>query len=50
MTVFDAEAEITLLKQVEEQAVRAAAALERVLDLMRQTRGMDKEERSNYGQ
>ena len=49
MTVFDAEVEITLLKQVEEQAVRTAAALERVLDLMRQTRGMDKEERSDDG-
>ena len=50
MTVFDAEVEITLLKQVEEQAVRTAAALERVLILMRQTRGMDKEERSDDGQ
>lgn len=45
MTVFDAEVEITFLKQVEEQAVRTAAALERILDLMRLTRGMDKKER-----
>jgi len=50
VTVFDAEVEITLLKQVEEQAVRTAAALERVLILMRQTGGMDKGERSNDGQ
>ena len=45
MTVFDAEVEITLLKQVKEQAVRTAAALEHVIDLMRQTREMDKKER-----
>ena len=50
MTVFDAEVEIALLRQVEEQAVRTAAALEKVIDLMRQTRGMDKEERSDNGQ
>ena len=50
MTVFDAEVEIILLKNVEEQADKAAAALERVLDLRRQTRGMDKEERSDDGQ
>lgn len=50
MNAFDAEVEIALLRQVEEQAVRTAAALERVLDLMRQTRGTDKKERSDDGQ
>ena len=50
MNAFDAEVEITLLRQVEEQAVRTAAALERVIDLMRQTREMDKKERCDNGQ
>lgn len=45
MTVFDAEVEITLLKQVEEQAVRTAAALEQVLDLMREIKEKKKEEK-----
>lgn len=36
MNAFDAEVEITLLRQVEEQAVRTAAALKQVLDLMRE--------------
>lgn len=38
MTVFDAEVEIILLKNVEEQADKAAAALQKVIDLMRKTK------------
>lgn len=45
MNAFDAEIEIALLRQVEEHANRTAAALEHVIDLMRQTREMDKKER-----
>ena len=45
MNAYDAEVEIALLRQVEEQANRTAAALEHVIDLMRQTREMDKKER-----
>ena len=40
MTVFDAEVEITLLKQVEEQAVRTAAALRQVVGLLREVRDL----------
>ena len=43
MNVFDAEVEITLLRQVEEQAVRTAAALEQVLDLMREIEEKEEE-------
>ena len=38
VTVFDAEVEIILLKNVEEQADKAAAALQKVIDLMRKTK------------
>ena len=40
MTVFDAEVEITLLKQVEEQADKAAAALRQVVGLLREVRDL----------
>lgn len=40
MTVFDAEVEITLLRQVEEQADKAAAALRQVVGLMREVRDL----------
>ena len=44
MNAFDAEVTITFLKNVEEQAVRTAAALERVLDLMREARNKEKKD------
>lgn len=40
MTVFDAEVEITLLRQVEEQTDKAAAALRQVVGLMREVRDL----------
>lgn len=40
MTVFDAEVEIILLKNVEEQADKAAAALRQVVRLLREVRDL----------
>lgn len=40
MNAFDAEVEITLLRQVEEQADKAAAALRQVVGLMREVRDL----------
>lgn len=38
MNSFDAEVTIALLKSVEEQAIKTAAALQKVIDLMRKTK------------
>ena len=40
MTVFDAEVEIILLKNVEELADKAAAALRQVVGLLREVRDL----------
>ena len=40
MNAFDAEVEITLLRQVEEQADKAAAALRQVVGLLRKVRDL----------